>query len=304
MDLDFDLDLLRVLVAVVDRGSVAAAARTLSTSRATIRRRLATLEAQAGAPLLIREGDDLQLTAAGQLLFQGARSVITEANALLAQVPHVDREPHGLVRMAVSAGEPPLLAGLALGAARRRWPKVHFEVVSAPEPYRLLPEHADMALCFDLDAPQGPWEKVRLIEAELHLLASPAYLKRHGTPSTIADLTEHELLAFRAPGGGPLPLLLRDGRRVAFPATPALTFNSVQTLRKVTVMGQGIGWFPDGGFTPPDEPRGALVKVMPDLVGGICPYWLLLPNAYRDIPRLRVLADVVVEVITRLRQKG
>ena len=65
--------------------------------------------------------------------------------------------------------------------------------------------------------------------------------------------------------------------------------------------GQCIGHFPDAGFRQPGEGPEPLRAVLADQVGGTIPFWLLLPDAYREIPRLRALADAMVTVIRGLR---
>ncbi len=301
MHADFDLDLLRLLVAAVDRGSHAGAARALGVSRATVRRRLAELEAQVGAALLHRRGDGLQPTAAGEALARGARSLLTEAHALMAQAASANTEPEGLVRVAMPPGEPPFLGVVALAAIRARWPRVSLEIINAPWPERLISEHADMALSFAEPAPEGPWSAVHLLDAEQRLVASPSYLRRRGTPTSLADLAAHDLLCWRGTGEGPLGLTLRRGGVVPLPAPPVFVSNSIHTLRDMTIAGSGIGWFPDGGFPAPTDPPNALQPVLADLVGASRSMRLLLPNAYRDIPRARALADALVAVVHSLR---
>lgn len=298
---DFDLDLLRTLVAIADRGTLSAAARELSGSRTTMRRRLAEVEARAGVSLMVRRGDRLEPTEAGALLVRGARSLLAQATALIDQAAMVGTEPTGLVRVALTAGEPPFLVGMVMQGIERRWPKVQIELINAATPHRLLTEHADAALVFAHRPPVGPWEAVHLLDFHLQLMASPRYLARHGTPENLDDLAAHRVLAWRSDLGGTEPMRLRIGELVTFPEQPLLVSNNVYTLRTLTVAGQCIGHFPDAGFSQPGEAPGALQTVLPHLVGGIIPLWLILPEAYREVLRLRALADAMVDVIKQLR---
>ncbi|MCB9523163.1 MAG: LysR family transcriptional regulator [Myxococcales bacterium] len=298
---DFDLDLLRALVAIADGGTLSAAARALGASRTTMRRRLIEVEARAGVSLMVRRGDHLLPTEAGRLLLRGARSLLAQATALMDQAAAVGTEPQGLIRVALTAGEPPFLAGLALQGVGRRWPQVQLELINAATPQRLLTEHADAALVFAQSPPDGPWEAVHLMDFNLLLAASPAYLAQHGAPQRVEDLAAHRVLAWRSDLGGTEPLRRRDGALVDFPAPPLLVSNNVYTLRTLTVAGQCIGHFPDAGFRQPGEGPEPLRAVLADQVGGTIPFWLLLPDAYREIPRLRALADAMVTVIRGLR---
>jgi DNA-binding transcriptional LysR family regulator len=71
-----DLEELRALLAVAETGSVLAASDRLKIPRATVRRRLDTLEARVGAPLVHRGPS-------GALLTEAGRSVATHARAIL-----------------------------------------------------------------------------------------------------------------------------------------------------------------------------------------------------------------------------
>lgn len=302
MKLDFDLDLLRVLVAVAEGGSYAAAARSLDAARATVRRRLAHLEALAGVPLVRREGDVLTPTRWGAALVRGARSLMTEAAMLMAEVTSETAEPSGLVRVAIPPGEPPFLAMMALQAMRARWTNLRLSVIDSAVPHELLTEYADIALTLTEPTPRGPWEAIDLLQLDLQLYASSSYLKRRGPPETLAELAAHDLLFWSPRTAEPPALLGRDGARIQPPARPVFISNNIHTLRGMTAAGAGLCWFPDGGFPTPGEPPGTLQPILADQLGGQLWLRLLLPNAYREVRRARALADALVDLIGGLRR--
>lgn len=301
MAIDFDLDLFRLLIALVDGGSYASAARALGVSRATVRRRLALLEEAVGVSLIRRDGDLLTPTAVGAGLLRGARSLIAEATVLVEQAGRAQSEPSGLVRVALPPGEPPFLAAMAFKAMRRRWPRVRLALIDAAQPQDLLTTHADLALVLTMALPEGPWMGIDLLDLQCGLYASAGYLRRHPAPTCLAALGEHDLLYWEPPEGGPAALTARCGRRIPLSREPGFRSNNIHTLRNMTMAGAGIAWFPDGGFPAPGEAPGALQRVLPAEVGGVRPLRLLMPNAYRDVPRARALADALTELISKLR---
>lgn len=301
MNPSFDLDLLRVFIAVVEGESVAAAARTLDMARATVRRRIEALEALAEVPLLDRTGDRIRTTDAGQMFVRGARSVLDEASALMAHAGTLGGPPRGLLRIAVPPGEPPFLVGLAVRVFRARWPKVHLELTDEARPHLTLPQGADAALCLDEPPPSGPWTVIDLVDLELALFASPAYLRQRGTPADCAALRDHDLLLWREPTGEPPSLPLRAGGRRLLEIPPLVASNNIHTVRSLAVAGVGIGCLPEGGFALPGEPSDALVPVLADVVGETRCLRLLLPNALSDVPRLRALAGALVELVEQVR---
>lgn len=300
MKADFDLDLMRVLVTVVEGQSYAAGARILGVARATVRSRIAELEAHAGVALLRREGDLLVPTDAGAALARGARSLLAEAAMLISEVGG-DVVPSGLVRIAMPPGEPPFLMAMGLKAVRARWPQMRLSIIDATHPHELIAEHADLALSLSERAPVGPWEVVDLVQLDLRLYASADWLKRNGTPESVADLARHDLLYWEPPEGGDPTFVSPEGALIRPPVEPAFHSNNIHTLRQMALAGAGLAWFPDGGFGGPGEPPGALKPVLTDQIGTTRWVRLLLPNAYRDVPRARALADAFIGLVRQIR---
>ena len=89
------------LVAVVDAGSISAAARELGLPRATVSRHLARLEEHLGVRLLHRTTRRLTLTRAGEELYPRARRIVAEAQAAEAAVRRLDDTPRGLLRVSI-----------------------------------------------------------------------------------------------------------------------------------------------------------------------------------------------------------
>ena len=296
---DLNLDLLRVFIAIVDGGSLAAAARSLKTSRATVRRNLGELEEQARTPLVFRTVDGLTPTDAGAVIVDRARQMLAEALTLLAQADSIGSEPSGLVRIAVILGTPPIGAALFLRVVRGRWPRLRFEIISSERPHEELLGRADVALTFERAIPEGPWRVLEITTAREWLVASPAYLAHRGQPERPEDLRRHDLLVWRSPEGPTNRLPLLDGGSVA--VTPTFIASDIYVLRGMAIAGSGIAYLPDGELDMPDEPAGALVPVLPDVIGSSRPLRLLVPLALEETPRVRAIAECV-EMITSLRR--
>ena len=63
-----------------------------------------------------------------------------------------------------------------------------------------------------------------------HLIASPAYLERHGTPRSIAELAKHDVLAWTPPGESVAKLVTRSGTRL--PLKPTMTSTDIHLLHE------------------------------------------------------------------------
>ncbi len=88
-----DLDELRAFLAIVEHGSVKAAADALGIPRSTLRRRIDALEQRVGAPLLWADSRGSRLSPKGRLMIDEAEALLASHAALLERVRRVGREP-------------------------------------------------------------------------------------------------------------------------------------------------------------------------------------------------------------------
>lgn len=101
-----DLDELQALVSIANSGSFASAAREACVPRSTLRRRIDSLEARVGVPLVERSAHGVRLTDAGALLVQGANEMLDDAKALIASVRERQGAPTTRLNIGLPAGPP------------------------------------------------------------------------------------------------------------------------------------------------------------------------------------------------------
>jgi DNA-binding transcriptional LysR family regulator len=292
-----DLEELRVFVAVVETGSIVAAARSLNFARATLRRRLDELESRAGVPLLHRTASGAVPTEAGAILAERSRVILQEANALLSSVREVGAEPAGELRIVAPVGMPPLLMTPLLAALRRKYPALCPRLHFSNDPLAGLLDDVDVALYFGNRSPAGPWVSHEILLVQERLLASKKYLRRKGMPRSPGELLEHELLAWACPDSDPRAWPLRSGGAVQ--VNPGLITSDIHVLRQCAVAGLGIAFVPDAGFEDPGAPTDRLVPVLPEQIGRDRPLRFVAPAALSDIPRIRA---VLTEIQTLIQE--
>ncbi len=273
-------------VAVVDSGSVSAAARLLSMPRPTLSRQLARLEERLGVRLLHRSTRRLVPTQAGHELYLRARSVVDGAREALAAVERLDDVPRGVLRVAA----PPGLTVLAEAFASflHRWPEVRLEVSASTRHVDLVRENIDVALRAGLL--RDPSLVVRrLSRSDTHLMASPSYLAAHGTPRTPADLVHHAcLLGFEAGDRPETGWPLRGGGVVSVQGR--VVTNDLELKWKLAVAGEGITLLPRIRAAE-DLAEGRLVPVLEQEVGQETSIALVyVERAFLD-PKIRVFVD-------------
>ena len=282
-----DLEEFRAFLAVVETGSFLSAATNLNIARATLRRRVDALEARAGVPLLERSARGVLVTEAGSLLASRGRHVLQEASALVASVREIGREPVGVLRCGIPVGTAPHALVPLLTMVHAHYPRLAVLLRHIDDPLTDTIDDLDMLLHFGSVSPPGNWLAYEVVRMREWLLASTDYLARRGTPRTLEELADHDLLAWTPPGEDGRLLPLRSGE--PFEIDPMLLSPDVHMLRQCVIAGLGIGYVPDGMLPDPGVEPGTLVPLFPELVGRERPLMLLVPSALAGQPKLRAL---------------
>lgn len=288
------------LVAVVDHGSLTAAAVALSTTPSVISRAIARLESRLGSQLLRRTTRRIGLTEAGRayveqaraafhLIDDAERAVQGEAGVLTGQVRISVPTTYGHYRL------PGLLRDFM-----QRHPQVRLEVNIANRNVDLVAEGFDLAIRLGALPDSGLVGRT-LEDATLSVVASPDYLAAHGTPQTLDDLAAHACLPFVLPSSGRVaPWLLRvDGDDVDWVPCSRIAVSD-DVLGVVSLAQAGVGICQTYDFIiDACTRRGAdLVRVLPGLSGRTRPFSLIYAPHRRLSAASRALIDALVSATT------
>lgn len=256
------LDELLALRTVVDSGSITAAAELLGQTVSGISRALRRLEDKLGTTLLNRTTRRLALTAEGQAFLARARDILAAVDEAEEQMAARRQQPAG--RLRVNAAVPFMLHVVAprVPAFQALYPLIALELNTDDLPIDLLQRDTDIAIRI---GPLGDSTlRARpLGHSAVRVLASPAYLKAHGRPKTVAELTGpgHRLLGFNQPESLNLwPLRGPQGDRLK--VQPTLHASSGETLRRLALEGAGVVCLSDF-MTAEDRRAGMLVQLLP-----------------------------------------
>lgn len=286
-----DLEELRALIAVVEARSYQGAARNLGTSRTTLKRQVAALEARAGVPLLQAAHSGMSATAAGQLLAKQGRTMMAEASALIASIRQMGQAPSGTLRLVLPVGLPPHLLTPMFASFRKIYPQLTFHCRFSNDPLGEALVDVDIACHFGEDSPRGHWISFIVLRVRQVLIAAPSYLAQRGTPRQLPDLAKHELLVWQAPGEDARTLRTLNGGEIS--VEPALIATDIHFLRSCCQAGLGIAFVPDALLPEPNSSAPAPVPVLPDLVGRERPVRISVPAALADIPKIKLVLEHV-----------
>jgi DNA-binding transcriptional LysR family regulator len=253
------LEDMQVFVAVVDTGSLTAAAQALGLTVSAASRTLARLEHKLQTTLLRRTTRRIELTEEGALFLAHGRAILDAVDAAEEQM--AARRMHPAGRLRVDAATPfvlhvlvPLVAGF-----RARYPDIELELHSNEGITDLIEKRTDVALRIGLLKDSTLHARL-LGTSRIRVLASPAYLARHGVPVAPAGLAQHVLLGFTQPETlNDWPLHDVDGSVLRI--RPAIASSSGETLRQMALADLGIVCLSDF-MTHADRASGRLVQLL------------------------------------------
>lgn len=254
------LDELQAFVAVVDAGSITAASELLGLTISATSRTLGRLEEKLQTTLLRRTTRRLELTEEGATFLQHARAILASVDEAEEQMAARRMRPVG--RLRVDAATPFMLHVLVplVSGFRERYPGVELELNSNEGIVDLIEKRTDVA--FRIGALKDSTLHARPVGgSHVRVLASPAYLERHGIPAEPGDLARHALLGFTQPESlNDWPL--RDVAGNVLRIQPTIASSSGETLRHLALAGEGIVCLSDF-MTRADRHAGRLVPLFP-----------------------------------------
>ena len=191
-------DELAVFVQVVESGSFSRAAERLGLANSAVSRTVKRLEEKLSANLLNRTTRQLRLTEEGCRFFERARQILHDIEAAEAEILSAGGAPQGVLRMDSAT---PTLLHLVAPLVRpfcERHPQVSLLLTSSEGYIDLIERRVDIAIRAG-SLHDSALRARHLFDSRLKLVAAPDYLARHGTPQTVADLSQHTLIGFSEP---------------------------------------------------------------------------------------------------------
>lgn len=256
---------IRSLGVLAETGSFTAAAQRLDISKSAVSLRIAELEKATGVALVQRTTRSVRLTEAGQQLVDSTRVSYEEIERHFASVRDRAQQPSGLLRVTapVALGRQQIVPRMS--AFLHANPAVRIELELSDRLSSLSQEGFDLAIRHANAAPEThvAWT---LCPTYSVLVATRAYLRRHGTPATPQALADHACLTYLRRGEQPswsFERLKGDRQRVSVGIQGSFSANNSEALREAALGGLGIALLPDFSAQA-DVAAGRLTLVLPD----------------------------------------
>jgi DNA-binding transcriptional LysR family regulator len=286
------LEAMTILLAAVDTGSLSAASRQLGIPLATVSRRVSELEAHLGTRLLLRGHRKVELTDAGRGYVAACRRIaedIAEAERLAAGEY---RAPQGELILSV-----PLVMGRTFVMPvvvefLETYRDIRVDVQMSDRIVNLVQEHVDLAMRVG-ELPDSSMIATRVGAIRQMICASPAYLKRRGTPRKPSDLAAHDCIVNKYFAFGEDWPFCIDGKLRTFSVPGRLFVNSSDAAMVAATAGAGIArvW----SYQVADLIKSrALVALLESCEPPPIPVSLIHPSQRQEPLKLRAFLDFAV----------
>jgi len=284
-------------VEVVRANSFAAAARRLGMPANSVSRKIQELETQVGSRLIHRSTRKLTLTAAGRTFFDRCAGPVSElAQAGRASVDETQL-PSGVIRVAAPAGFFDLFPIEWVAQFLHDHPRVRMEFVLDDAKADLVGEGIDVAFRgaqFVDDHLTGQ----KIVATQFELVASPAYLRAHGTPDTLAALADHDCLPQSNRAGPVTWRLIGSEGESEIQVSGRFRANTARAVLRAAVAGLGIALLPHL-LTASEIAAGRLVQVLPQFRRDGADFYAVCVSR-RHIPR--AVSAFIEYAVGRLRE--
>lgn len=289
-----DIQSLKSLLLVRDIGSIAGAARALDVDASSVSRIVANAEKELGVRIFQRSTRKLALTEEGGRYLQRVAPLLEELETAAEEAASQGALPKGTLKMTASVAFAQEGIMPVLPLFQERYPDLSVELYPSDYNMDLLAEGLDLAVRLAA-APKGDLISTRLFSSHYRVVASPAYLEKHGPVGEPRDLADHNCLCFALPGfRNSWKFRSEDSGPFEVDVAGKTVIASALSLREAARLGMGAAllanWLIRG-----DLKDGRLVDLFPAYDCAATDFdtaaWILYPSKAFLPQKVRVMVD-------------
>ncbi|HWW06246.1 LysR family transcriptional regulator [Collimonas sp.] len=285
---------LEVFVEVVRKNGFARAADALETSPANVTRYIRDLESHLGTRLLNRSSQKMSLTESGEALFERAKVLLEEVAEIELIASSATMKPRGVLRI-----NAPLSFGILHLAPlwpqfSLRYPEVELNIALIDRVVDIVEEGYDLAIRISRTG-SSSYAARKLATSHNIVCASPAYLRKHGTPAIPSDLTGHACIGYSyAATADEWSFMDVDGKASSVKVSCVMHTNNGDTARSAALAGLGIIWQPSF-LIGADLRAGRLIPLLPDYRLPDIDVLAVYPSRRHLSAKVRVMVDFLAD---------
>lgn len=233
------LEAMSTFLAVVDAGSLSAAARQMKTPLTTVSRRISELEAHLRTKLFNRSSRELVLTDAGSSYFSACKRILADVSKSERIASGEYSAPTGELTVTTPIGLGRTILIPILADFLKAYPDITVRLIPTDREVNLLQEHVDVGVRIG-KLPDSSLIAIPVGTTRRVLCASPAYLAARGTPRTPEDLAGHDCINYAGFTSPDVWTFVREKATVAVPVQARLVVGSAEAAYAAARAGIGI----------------------------------------------------------------
>ncbi|PHM36284.1 LysR family transcriptional regulator [Xenorhabdus mauleonii] len=288
---------MQIFLAILGEGSLSEVARREGISPSSVSRTVQLLEQALETPLLYRNTRAVSATDEGRMYADAFRNILQQLDETQTLIGERKQIPNGRFRF-----NAPLSFGLIhitpwVGELSNRYPELSLELNLTDDFIDPLVESTDLLLRISPMKDSG--FHGRFISNQTHhLVASPEYLEKHGTPTGPEDLKKHHLLTYKGVMGPQCWSFQQGKEKIQFIPEPKIASNNAEVLTRAVEDGAGIILFPDWQINESMKQKRVIGICMDYVISTGVPdqsiYMLYPGNRYPSL-NTRVVIDFFLE---------
>ncbi len=292
-----DTDSLRLFVLAAEKLNISAAGRALGLAPAVASARLAKLEQGLKAELLHRSTRKVSLSTEGAEFLPYAKEILAQENGAREALGLGKASVTGTLRFAASSTFAQLYVIPLLPEFMAMHPNLRLDLRLSDSQFDLIEGSFDLALRNSSLADSSLTAR-KLADDTRVLCASPDYLKKHGTPQSPDELSDHRFIAFREPSLR--TLVGPNGAAIQFRPSAErcqLVLDDGLSMKLASIHGAGISinslWSIHNELT-----NRSLIRVLPEYsIEDNSALWLVYPKSNVLTAKVRLFIDFLIAKI-------
>lgn len=284
---------------VVDAGSFARAAESLDLPKATLTRLIQNLETHLGVKLLHRTTRRISVTSDGAAYYERCVRILADVDEAEQSLTRHNNSPRGTLCVDTTHGLAKMVLIPRLHDFLNSYPELKLSLTINGKPIDMLQEGVDVVLRVGVPVEESMVAR-RIGQVKLGFYASPIYLNRFGTPSTLEDLGTLKAVNFLSTRTGrEMPwTMLRGSERHEILLPSAISTNDADVYLSCAVEGHGVARLARAMVEPYLE-SGRLVEVLSDWQTEDLPVSAMYPQNRHLSAKVRVFVNWAADIFAQ-----
>ncbi len=291
---------IRVFARVVEAGTFTKAAESLDLPKGTVTKLVQQLEARLKVKLLNRTTRRVTVTPDGAAYYERTTRLLNDLDDIEASMTNAQAKPSGRLRVDVGTTVAREVIIPALSDFYRRFPDIQLDLGVTDRSVDLLADNVDCVIRGGELLDQSLVAR-RIANVPLITVASPAYIRAHGTPTHPEQLDQEHTTVnyFSTRNGRPYPNEFeKDGQALEISGRYKLSVNESNAMIAAVLAGLGVGQI--AAFTAlPLIARGELVQVLPEWNSHAIPLYVVYPPNRHLSAKVRAFVEWAAELFAQ-----